>query len=129
MKKTILAVVVTAVFAALVIAHPPTEISLTSNLADKTVKISVAHQVKDAVEHYIYEVELKVNGKKAIRQDAKTQTSGKGQDVIYVIPGLKAGDKIEVYADCNKTGDLKKEFVIAEDPAPEKKAKPAKKVK
>ena len=125
MKRIILSSVVLAAFTAVLVAHPPTDIVMTPDVKAMTVKVEIVHQVKDPAEHYIYEIELKVNGKKAIRQDAKAQTSDKSQSVVYVIPGLKAGDKVEVYADCNKTGDLKKEFTVQDAPAPvkDKKAK------
>lgn len=124
-KKTFALFLVLA-FSSVLMAHPASDIIFTPDTKTGEVRLDIMHQVKDAADHYIYEIELKVNGKKAIRQDARTQTSDKSQSVVYVIPGLKAGDKVEVYADCNKTGDLKKEFTVADRPEPVKKA-PAKK--
>jgi hypothetical protein len=125
MKKRLIVSAAFFAFAAGLTAHPASDILFSANVKAGEVKLEVMHQVKDKADHYIYEIELKVNGKKAIRQDAGTQTSDKSQSVTYVIPGLKAGDKVEVYADCNKTGDLRKEFTVAETPAPvkDKKAK------
>ncbi|HRU39015.1 MAG TPA: hypothetical protein P5511_03990 [Candidatus Goldiibacteriota bacterium] len=122
MKRTIIFLAVSLAFAGFAAAHPPSDIAVSSDVKSGEVKLSVAHKVKDAAQHYIYEIVVKVNGKQAVRQDAVTQTSADSQEVVYVIPGLKEGDKIEVYAECNKMGDMKKTFAAGSEKA-EKKGK------
>ncbi len=108
--KKIIAALVFLFCASLTSAHGPDSIRIETDIAKSKLKVYVSHKVKDAAQHFIYKIELKVNGKKAISQDAVTQTGMTEQAVIYVIPGLKAGDKIEIYAECNKGGDMKKTF-------------------
>ncbi len=96
----------------LILAHPPSEIKITYSLEKSEVYVEVLHKVNSAKNHFIYEMELFVNGKKLIRQDAIEQINNEKQKVIYLIPGLKEGDKLSFWAECNKGGDLKKEITI-----------------
>ena len=112
------------------IAHPPTDIIITYNLATKTISVIIEHAVKDPLEHFIHEGLVKVNGKKAVDQEAICQTSAEGQVFTYIIPGLKEGDTVSVTGDCNKFGELEKSVVIKADlPAKAKAIKTTKKVK
>jgi len=120
MKKILLACPVFVLLAGIASAHPPSDIVLASDVKTGEIKIFMPHKVKDAAQHFIYAIEVKVNGKKALRQDASTQTSADSQDLVYVFPGLKEGDKIEVYAECNKTGDMKRVFTAGAEKAPKK---------
>lgn len=120
--KKIIAALLLVFSASLVLAHAPDGIRVETDLAKSKVKIYISHTVKDAAQHFIYEIEVKINGKKAIRQDAATQTSMTEQAVVYIVPGLKAGDKIEVYAECNKGGDIKKTFAADNTAKKEDKA-------
>jgi hypothetical protein len=112
MKKLFLFLCI-AVFPFIVLAHPPSDIKISYDLSKSEVYVEIMHKVKSEKEHYIYEMELFVNGKKAIRQDATTQVNNEKQMVIYLIPGLKEGDKISFWAECNKGGELKKEIKIS----------------
>jgi hypothetical protein len=100
------------VFAAALQAHPAKNIFFAFDLNQKTVKLDIVHPVKNPAEHYIYNIEVKVNGKKTITQTARAQTDGASQSVVYVIPELKAGDKVEVTTECNKVGTIKREAVV-----------------
>ncbi|MCX8093195.1 MAG: hypothetical protein N3E50_03405 [Candidatus Goldbacteria bacterium] len=96
----------------MIIAHPPSEIKITYDLNKFEVYVEVLHKVRSTQDHFIYEMELYVNGKKVIRQDATTQVDNEKQKVIYLIPGLKEGDKLSFWAECNKGGDKKKEITV-----------------
>jgi desulfoferrodoxin (superoxide reductase-like protein) len=111
MKKH-LVVLSALVFAVALQAHPPKDILFTFDLNQKSVKLDIVHPVKNPVDHFIYDIEVKINGKKAVTQIARAQTGEATQSVVYVIPELRAGDKIEVYAECNKIGALKKEAIV-----------------
>lgn len=108
--KKIAAVLVFLFCASLAVAHGPDGIRIETDFTKSKLKVFVSHQVKDNMKHFVYEIAIKVNGKKVIDQEAFSQTGMTEQALIYVIPGLKAGDKIEVYAECNKGGDMKKTF-------------------
>jgi predicted AAA+ superfamily ATPase len=104
------------------IAHPPSDIIITFDLANRTVTAKIMHDVKNIVDHYIAQAVITVNGKKVITQAASTQTSNEAQTLVYVIPGLKIGDVVSVDADCSKFGDLTKEAVVKEMPVKETKS-------
>lgn len=94
------------------IAHPPSDINISYDINASKIYIEILHKVKSNKEHFIYEMKLYVNDKKAISQDAITQVSNEKQQVMYLIPGLKEGGKISFWAECNKGGERKKEITI-----------------
>jgi hypothetical protein len=100
-------------------ANPPTDIIATFDLAKSMVYADIMHDTKHPKEHFIYLVQVSVNGKKLIRQELTEQVTPDMQKVAYLIPGLKAGDKVSFDADCNKYGDMQKEFIV-KDAAPAK---------
>jgi len=113
MKKLImLAGFFAFVISGAVFAHSPSGISIEYDLTEKTVKVNVAHTSKDITKHYVDDVFVSVNGVKKITQESSTQSDDKGQQVIYIIPELKSGDKVTVKADCSKFGELSKEIKI-----------------
>jgi hypothetical protein len=118
MKKAIVLTAFLFLVSSVLIAHPPSDIIITFDLANKTVTAKIMHEVKDVVDHYISQAVVMVNGKKAVTQLATTQTSNEAQTLVYVIPGLKAGDVVSVDADCIKFGDMTKEATVkAVEPA------------
>jgi len=116
MKKTSLALVFVFVFSFIASAHPPTDIIITFDPANSAVKADIMHDSKDITKHFIKQIEVLVNGKSVIKQQAETQTSNEKQAVFYVIPGLKPGDKVAIDADCSIYGDLTKEAVAPQMP-------------
>jgi hypothetical protein len=129
MKKTVLAIVLIFAFSFTASAHPPTDIVITFDLANYIVKADIMHDSKDITKHFIKQVEVLVNGKSVIKQQFSTQTGAEKQSVIYVIPGLKAGDKVAIDADCSIYGDLTKEAVVKDQAPAPKKAKSKAKAK
>jgi len=98
------------------LATPPTDIIITFDTANSIVKADIEHPTENPKEHFIYNIEVSVNGKKLIKQEATEQVNADIQKVMYLIPGLKAGDKVSVYAECNKYGDMTKEAVVPQAP-------------
>ncbi len=113
MKKLIM---LTGVFAFVitgaVFAHSPSGISMEYDLTEKTVKVNVAHTSKDITKHFVDEIILSVNGVKKVIQETTVQTDDKSQQLLYIIPELKSGDKITVKAVCSKFGDLSKDLKV-----------------
>ncbi len=89
------------VLASMSFAHPPTSVS--SQLKGDMLTVDIVHPVRDPSAHYIYEVVVKVNGKKVIEQFFPLQ-NGNEQKAHYFMPGLKPSDEIEIFAECNKGG-------------------------
>jgi hypothetical protein len=114
MKKFIFILFFTASTAAFSYGHPPTDIIITFDTAKSMVYADIMHQTKDPKTHFIYLVQVSVNGKSLIKQEMTQQVSPEKQTVAYLIPGLKAGDRVLFDADCNKYGDLQKEAVATD---------------
>ncbi|PKL92996.1 MAG: hypothetical protein CVV21_01220 [Candidatus Goldiibacteriota bacterium HGW-Goldbacteria-1] len=113
MKKLIMFVIASLlVISATVSAHSPSGISMEYDLTEKSVKVNVMHTSKDITKHFVDEIILSVNGVKKISQETTVQTDDKSQQLIYVIPELKSGDKITVKAVCSKFGDLTKDLKV-----------------
>ena len=55
-----------------------------------------------------------VNGKKIIQQNFTLQADNNTQKAAYIIPSLKQQDKIDVEAQCNIAGSLKKSITIGQ---------------
>lgn len=124
MKRIIVSVIFVLAFCITAFCHPPKDIIISFDLAKSTVKADIIHDSKNIAKHYIKQVEVKVNGVKAITQQETTQVDNEKQTVIYVIAGLKAGDRVSIDADCSIYGDLTKEAVVqAAAPAVKSKAK------
>jgi hypothetical protein len=117
MKRIAALLVLVFGFSFTVLAHPPTDIIITYDLQKSAVFVDIMHGSKDILKHFIVQITVLLNDKEMIKQKAITQTSNEKQTVMYVIPGLKPGDKISVNADCSIFGDLTKEVVV-KAPAP-----------
>jgi hypothetical protein len=123
MKNMILAAAFIFAVSTGVYASPPSDILFSFDTAAHTARIDIMHETKNPKEHFIYNIEVKLNGKKIITQTASEQTDDQKQSLIYVIPGLKAGDKVAVDADCNKYGDMIKEAVVKDNSVQKEKKK------
>ena len=113
MNKIIaLVLIVILVYILPAFSHPPSEIVINYDLLKSQVGVVISHSVRDPAKHYIYKIEVYVNEKKVITQDTIAQTNEKEQSLLYIISGLKDGDKIIVRAECNKGGEAKKSVII-----------------
>ncbi len=124
-KGIALAVIFLFVFCFSALATPPTDIIITFDMAKSIVKADIEHPTENPKEHFIYLIQVSVNGKKLIKQEATEQLNADKQEVMYIIPGLKPGDKVSIDADCNKYGDLTKETVVSQAPVKAKEKKKA----
>jgi desulfoferrodoxin (superoxide reductase-like protein) len=93
-------------------SHPPSDIKISYDLKNSKILVDILHKTKANDKHFIYEIEVFVNDKKVIRQDTTMRINNEGQYLIYIVPGLKINDKIKVWAECNKGGELKKEILV-----------------
>lgn len=93
-------------------AHPPEDIIFNYDSKTKILSVGVAHSVEDPNNHFIKEINIKVNGKDWISQNFLSQANLEGQAVSYAQVDLKKDDIIEVFVVCNKGGKLRKKFQI-----------------
>ena len=104
-------VILLIMFCGITFAHPPSGINLDFDLEKKMVSLELSHSVKSE-DHYIYYVEVSLNGKVIIKQESSKQFDENVQKYTYLIPELKENDKISIIGKCNKFGSLRREFVI-----------------
>jgi hypothetical protein len=112
MKNILLAAAVTVAVTATTFAHPPSDIIV--KFDGNLVSIETMHQVKDPKDHYIDEIKVSAGDKKFVHQDHWLQWTPQSQKAVFFIPELVPGMKISVFAECNKFGDLTKEFTVPE---------------
>lgn len=103
MKQTLLLIAL-MLFCLSAYAHPASDVTAKYAATTKTLTINFDHVVKDATDHYINGVEVRLDGKMIISQIATAQDSQKGGEFMYKIPNLRKGSILEITTICNKTG-------------------------
>ena len=111
MKKIIMFLILSFFISSLAYGHPPSDIKITYDSKTKILTAFIMHNVSDVKKHYINKVDLGLNGKEIISQAISQQDNGISQEVSYLIPDAKAGDKISAEAYCSISGKLEKEIV------------------
>jgi desulfoferrodoxin (superoxide reductase-like protein) len=112
MKKMILTLCGLLVISATALAHPPSDITIQFDPATKTLTAAIKHRVSNPNSHYIYKVDIGLNGKEIQMLPFKKQETSVSQTVSFVIPAAKKGDTLSVEGYCNLSGRLKKEIEI-----------------
>jgi len=109
MKKNLIVVSFIAVLltASSAFAHPPVRIDMSYDAANKIVTAVIVHPVQNSMNHYIYKVDVSINGKEVIEQKISFQETPDTQTVSYRLPDIKKGDIIGVEGYCNINGKLK----------------------
>ncbi len=93
------------------LAHPPA--SLEGSLQpDGKLRLQLAHTVNDPVKHYINRVVVRKDGNIVAEQVFTKQTDRTGLGLDLAVPGLAKGQTIQVEADCNIFGSLKKTITL-----------------
>lgn len=91
--------------------HPPSEIRLVFDAASRTLHVTVMHDTKKPDEHFIETVQVRINGKEAVKQSFMKQTDGLKRPASYLLEDVKAGDQVSVTGVCsvfgNKTETIK----------------------
>lgn len=110
MKKTILVALAIFFSCSLMKADPAKKVNVTYQ--DGKLKVEALHKVRNASNHFIDQVVVKVNGKelKTIRLDKQTSTAS--QLVEIELPDLKIGDQIEVVTRCNEFGKKSGKLIL-----------------
>jgi hypothetical protein len=111
--KRIAAFTVLFVFVAIVslaMAHPPSDIVITYDPANKTLQAVIIHPVGNPKTHFIKKVDVSLNGKEVLTQSISRQDNNNSQTVSYVIPDAKETDELAVEAYCSMSGKLEKEI-------------------
>lgn len=106
MMKTIQVNLVFAVLLAAVtaMAHPPSEIRLSFDPKSRLLQATVIHDTKKPEEHFIKSIQIKINGKEAVKQTYLRQSDAQNRTASYLMEDAKAGDEIAVTGECNVFG-------------------------
>ena len=115
MRKNIIVlflVIFLLMFSSQAFSHPASKVNLL--VEGKVLHITVNHNVSNPENHYTEEILVFLNDKEIIRQMFFIQT-GDMQKVSYMIPSLKAGDKVTVKTNCSRGG--KRSGTITIEPA------------
>jgi len=94
-------VILFLIFSSQAFTHPASKVTLL--VEGKVLHITVNHNVSNPENHYTEEILVFLNDKEIIRQMFFIQT-GDMQKVSYMIPSLKAGDKVTVKTNCSRGG-------------------------
>jgi hypothetical protein len=85
-------------------AHPPVKLQASFDIDSFGLTLEYSHRVRSAEDHYIKNIVVFLNNTEIISQVLTLQENEEGGKVCYTIPDAKAGDVIEIEAECNKGG-------------------------
>lgn len=98
-------------FKGIALAHPPVSIDVALQPEGK-LRIQVSHTVNDPAKHFINRIVITRDGKVLAEQSFVRQTGKTGLEVEIPVTGLSKGQTIQVEADCNIFGSLKKSVTL-----------------
>lgn len=101
-KMTIIVLLLLATLA--LVAHPAGKVNAAYDAKTQLLTVDFAHKVSNAADHFVFNIIVQINGKKAIEQNIGKQEAIEGGSFVYKLIDLKKGDKVTVTADCNKGG-------------------------
>jgi len=93
-------------------AHPASKVELTFDRETQILNVSFEHKVKDAEDHFIFEIKVYNGKKEVITQEISRQETLEGGNFQYKLIDVKPGDKLKVRTNCNKTGKKTAKIVI-----------------
>lgn len=116
MKKIALILVLCAI-AGILLAHPASKVMLAFDAETSELTVTFNHKVRDAEDHFIYEVTVFLNNKEIIQQKLSSQDTTSEGKLIYRITDAKTGDVIKVTTACNKSGKKSQTITVPGAPA------------
>ncbi len=104
-KKILLTLSMVAILsAAPAFAHPPSGIKLSFDANARILQATVMHDTQKPDEHFIESIQIRINGKEAVKQSFLKQTDGQKRIATYLLEDVKTGDQISVTGSCNVFG-------------------------
>jgi hypothetical protein len=110
--KTILMILTSLALCAGLTAHPAKSVILSFNSTTQVLNLTFDHPVKDAGDHFISKVIVKVGDKTLVEQSLGKQDNVESGSLFYKLNSLKPGDKLTVTTECNKGGKLSENLVV-----------------
>lgn len=93
-------------------AHPASNVEVSYDVETQILNVSFEHKVKDADDHFIFEIKVYNGKKEIITQEISRQETLEGGSFQYKLIDVKPGDKLKVRTNCNKTGKKSATIVI-----------------
>jgi len=112
MKKMVIFLIVSFCITSAAYGHPPSDIKITYDSKARVLKAVIMHNVSDVKKHFIYKIDVSLNGKEIISHAISRQNNNINQVVSYLIPDANAGDKLSVEGYCNISGKLEKGIIV-----------------
>jgi hypothetical protein len=116
MRKTLLVLALAIGAAGIAFAHPPAIGSIGYDPATRLLTVEILHDLSkspmpDPTKHFVKEVDVSVNGAKAVVQSFLSQESPASIKIVYRLVQVK-GDKLSIQAHCSIFGTAAKEYSI-----------------
>ena len=99
------------------IAHSPEDMVLEYDINTSTLNVTITHVTIDPNSHYIYKVDVKINGELYLSEQYTSQPTTSTFKYSYTVPA-NVGDEISVTSFCSLFGSLTKTLVIPNENAP-----------
>ncbi len=93
-------------------AHPASKVEASYDTETQILNVSFEHKVKNAEDHFIFEIKVYNGKKEVITQEISRQETMEGGSFQYKLIDVKPGDKLKIRTNCNKTGKKSAKIVI-----------------
>jgi hypothetical protein len=100
------------------IAHSPEDIVLEYDLNTTTLDVTITHVTLDPNSHYVYKVDVKINGELYLSEQYTSQPTTSTFKYSYTVTA-NVGDEISVTAFCSLFGSLTKTLTVPNENAPD----------
>ncbi|MBW6515427.1 MAG: hypothetical protein K0B81_02275 [Candidatus Cloacimonetes bacterium] len=111
MKKTIFLMILLLGLSFLM-AHPPTEMNITFNEEELLLTIVIEHNVNNPGNHYIDQLTIQHGRNELVVHKMSRQDDNDSVTLVYRLPDVQSGMKLNIVASCNRIGRLTREFEI-----------------
>jgi len=111
LSRAVLAAVLLIILILPAVAHPPSQVSLTYDSPNQTLKVTTTHQVSNPSSHYVYRISIEKNGVQVLTNEYKSQpTSG---TFVYDYPiNATSGDVLKATAYCSIAGSKSGQITV-----------------
>ena len=110
--------IIMIIFSSQAFAHPPQDMVLDYNVTTSTLDVTITHNTLDPMSHYVYKVEIKVNGDLYLSKLYTSQPTSSTFSYNYTVL-TNTSDQISVTAFCILFGSITKTLVVPNKNAPD----------
>ncbi len=110
--KKMLILIGLLVFLAGLQSHAPSDMEISFDAEEQILTLVIMHGVGDHQSHYIGSVTVSQGGKEIIVQQLSRQDDNEKVTLKYRIPEAEKGMTLNIVANCNRTGRMRREIEI-----------------